>query len=217
MMSGDNSWMKDFEDHKKTLDRSDTSSTVSSFLPPGVTLETVKSSKTQIYEFNKLFNKNNNTEEERETKQESVPPGILGGEPDGPPGMSNSQSDRDAMKNRLSRRSTGGESLCEIPSVPDNHDEASPERTRRTQPLRPSVTKQKAKEMFAFMRNQTKRLFEPLRKSGVFRDQNEEMLEMDINNDISSREFWTTIAAYVGSNALTFFIIWLCAEYVLWV
>ena len=154
--------------------------------------------------------------EQKKSIKESVPPGVVVEDDDEglPPGM----TEHARMIRKSTRHSVD---LMEIPSCPEEkeeleEEESSPQRTRRTKPLRPSVTKQKAKEMFTFMRNQTRRLFEPLRKSGVFRDQTDELLENDIHNEMSVRDFWITVAAYVGSNALTFFIIWLCAEYVLW-
>ena len=212
-MSGENNWVADYEKEKKILkttsSSSSSSSAVSTFLPPGVTLGDVRNSKTQIYELDEMIKR---TKDQKKSIKESVPPGIVGEEEEEglPPGMTE--------KARMIRKSTRHSvDLMEIPSCPEEKEEIEEQqRTRRTKPLRPSVTKQKAKEMFTFMRNQTRRLFEPLRKSGVFRDQTDVMLEMDIHNEMSVREFWITVAAYVGSNALTFFIIWLCAEYVLW-
>ena len=210
-MSGDSNWVADYEEQKKkVLKKSETTdSIVSTFLPPGVTLDTVRNSKTQIYELDEMIKRN---KEHKKSIKESVPPGVVVEEDDEglPPGM----TEHARMIRKSTRHSVD---LMEIPSCPAEKEEIEEQqRTRRTKPLRPSVTKQKAKEMFTFMRNQTRRLFEPLRKSGVFRDQTDEMLEMDIHNEMSVREFWITVAAYVGSNALTFFIIWLCAEYVLW-
>jgi len=230
-MQGDNNWLHDFENskQKKSLERTETSSTVSSFLPPGVTLETVKNSKTQIYQLDAMLNSKHDgcrdleddiLEDEEVKVQESAPPGLISrGDEEKTVDMTEEERRRNnRMKERLSRSSTRG-SLMEIPGLaPDVKDEEKEmiQRTKRTKPLRPSVTKKKAKEMFTFMRNQTRRIFQPLRKSGVFRDRNEEQLEMDIVNEMTNSELWTTVAAYVGSNAVTFFVIWLCAEYILW-
>ena len=64
---------------KKVLKKSETTdSVVSTFLPPGVTLDTVRNSKTQIYELDEMIKRN---KEQKKSIKESVPPGVVVGSP----------------------------------------------------------------------------------------------------------------------------------------